>query len=55
MTDGSKKAPMSEQQRRDLASKFIVCTHTLKNLLDQLNHLELSSTLSLEDRREKSK
>lgn len=46
---------MSEDRRRDLATKFLVCTHTLKNLMNRINGLEADPTLTIEDKSEKIK
>lgn len=46
---------MSEERRRDLAAKFLVCTHTLKNLLGQINRLQDDPTMSIDDKYAKIK
>jgi len=46
---------MNGDRRRDLATKFLVCTHTLKNLLGRINSLEADPTLTVADKHEKIK
>lgn len=46
---------MIEDKRRNLATKFLVCTHTLKNLLEQIKDIELDMQMSSDDKHSKIK